>query len=47
LGDGNNAAGAKKLDAMRENIRKQKRAGPLSSIPKPAKAPEQYLPKEA
>jgi hypothetical protein len=43
LGDGNNAAGAKKLDAMRHNIRKHKRGGPLSSIPPKAKRPEQYL----
>ena len=43
LGDGNNAAGAKKLDGMRKNIRSHKRSGGLSSIPPKSKAPEQYL----
>jgi hypothetical protein len=43
LGDGNNEAGAAKLDQMRNNIRKHKRSGALSSIPPKAKAPEQYL----
>ena len=43
LGDGNNAAGAAKLDQMRQNIRAHKRKAPLSSIPPKAKAPEAYL----
>lgn len=43
LGDGNNAAGAAALDRMRENIRRQKRAAPVSKIPPKAKAPEHYL----
>ena len=43
LGDGNNEAGAKKLDQMRQNIRKHKRGGALDKIPPKAKAPEQYL----
>jgi len=43
LGDGNNEAGAKKLDNMRVNIRKHKRQGGLSSIPPKAKQPEQYM----
>jgi hypothetical protein len=43
LGDGNNEAGAAKLDKMRENIRKHKRSASHKSIPPAAKAPEQYL----
>lgn len=43
LGDGNTEAGAKKLDQMRQNVRKDKRKGGLDSISKPAKKPEQYL----
>lgn len=43
LGDGNTEAGAKKLDKMRQNIRKHKRAAPVTSIPNKAKTPEQYL----
>jgi hypothetical protein len=46
LGDGSNREGAKKLDAMREAIRKHKRSGPLKTIPPKAKSPLQYL-KEA
>lgn len=45
LGDGNNAAGARVLDSMRENIREHKRSAPASKIPPKAKAPEQYLKK--
>ena len=43
LGDGSNKEGAKKLDAMREAIRKHKRSGPLSTIPPKAKSPLAYL----
>ena len=47
LGDGNNAAGAKKLDKMRVGIREHKRSAPATKIPPKAKAPEAYLPKGA
>ncbi len=43
LGDGNNEAGAAKLDKMRENIRKHKRGASAKKIPPKAKQPEQYL----
>jgi len=43
LGDGSNEAGAAKLDRMRMNIRKHKRAAPMSKIPPKAKSPEQYM----
>jgi hypothetical protein len=43
LGDGSNKEGAKKLDAMREQIRKHKRSAPLNSIPPKAKSPLAYL----
>lgn len=43
LGDGNNAAGAKKLDKMRVGIRAHKRSAPPTKIPPKAKAPEAYL----
>lgn len=43
LGDGNTMAGAKKLDQMRENIRRHKRSAPHSSIPPQAKSIEAYL----
>jgi hypothetical protein len=43
LGDGSNKEGAKKLDAMREAIRKHKRSGPLNTIPPKAKSPLAYL----
>jgi hypothetical protein len=43
LGDGNNEAGAAKLDQMRQNIRAHKRSGPLSSIPPKAKPPLAYM----
>lgn len=46
LGDGSNKEGAKKLDAMREAIRKHKRSGSVKTIPPAAKSPLQYL-KEA
>jgi hypothetical protein len=42
LGDGNNAAGARKLDAFRENIRRHKRGGKVNLPPK-AKSLESYL----
>jgi hypothetical protein len=42
FGDGNNEAGAKKLDKFRENIRKHKRGGKISLPPK-AKSLEFYL----
>ena len=43
LGDGNNEAGAAKLDAMRKNIRTHKRSAPADKIPPKAKAPEAYM----
>ena len=43
LGDGNTDAGAAKLDAMRENIRKHKRSAPPSKIPPKAKPVKAYL----
>jgi hypothetical protein len=43
LGDGSNKEGAKKLDAMREAIRKHKRSGSLKSIPPKAKSPLAYM----
>jgi len=43
LGDGNTAAGAKRLDEMRENIRSHKRAGGLNQIAAKAKDPHAYL----
>jgi hypothetical protein len=43
LGDGNNEAGARKLDKMRENIRRHKRSAPSKSIPPRAKDPHSYL----
>lgn len=46
LGDGSNKEGAKKLDAMREMIRKHKRSGSVKTIPPKAKSPLQYF-KEA
>ena len=42
LGDGNNAAGARKLDMFRENLRKHKRGGKVTLPPK-AKSLENYL----
>lgn len=46
LGDGSNEAGARKLDAMREEIRKQKRSAPVADIPPKARAPLSYLKKK-
>lgn len=43
LGDGNNAAGARQLDQMRQAIRTQKRGAPASRIPPTAKSPLEYL----
>lgn len=43
LGDGNTAAGAAKLDQMRESIRRHKRSAPHDSIPPKAKSIEAYL----
>lgn len=45
LGDGNTAAGAKKLDQMRENIRAHKRSAGRKSIPPKAKNISSYLKK--
>jgi len=42
LGDGNNAAGARKLDIFRENIRRHKRGGKVN-LPPRAKSLESYL----
>jgi hypothetical protein len=42
LGDGNNAAGARKLDSFRENIRRHKRGGKVM-LPPRAKSLESYL----
>lgn len=43
LGDGSTEAGAAKLDAMREQVRKHKRSAPKSKIPPKAKSPLQYM----
>jgi len=43
LGDGNNSEGARKLDMMREAVRRHKRAAPASKIPPKAKEPHAYL----
>jgi len=43
LGDGNNEAGAKKLDAMREQVRTHKRSASPDKIPPMAKEPMAYL----
>ena len=42
LGDGNNAAGARKLDVFRKNIRRHKRGGKVN-LPPRAKSLESYL----
>jgi len=42
LGDGNNAAGARKLDVFRENIRRHKRGGKVN-LPPRSKSLESYL----
>lgn len=43
LGDGNNAAGAKKLDGMRAAVRSHNRSAPASKIPPISKSPLSYL----
>ncbi len=43
LGDGNTEAGARRLDEMREAIRRHKRSAPAGSIPPAAKDPMKYL----
>lgn len=43
LGDGSNKEGAKKLDSMREAIRKHKRSAPANKIPPKAKSPLAYM----
>lgn len=43
LGDGNSEAGARKLDEMRERIRRHKRSAPANKIPPQAKDPMKYL----
>lgn len=43
LGDGNNEEGARRLDAMREQIRGHKREAPPTEIPPQAAPPEEYL----
>lgn len=45
LGDGNNAAGAERLDEMRRRLRAHKRKAPPERIPPKAKKPEAYLKK--
>lgn len=43
LGDGSPSEGARKLDKMRERVRKHKRSAPASKIPPKAKDPMVYL----
>jgi hypothetical protein len=43
LGNGSSDAGAKRLDEMRQAIRKHKRAAPINKIPPKAKSPLEYL----
>jgi hypothetical protein len=43
LGDGNPEEGARRLDKMRENVRKHKRGTSAKKIPPKALPPEQYL----
>lgn len=43
LGDGSNDAGARRLDEMREAIRRHKRSAPASAIPPLARSPLAYL----
>lgn len=45
LGDGNTEAGARRLDEMRERVRRHKRSAGAKSIPPPAKSPLEYLKK--
>ena len=47
LGDGSSKEGAKKLDQMREAIRKHKRAAPVNKIPPKAKSALAYLKESA
>jgi hypothetical protein len=46
IGDGNNAEGARRLDAMVQNLRAHKRSAPNDSIPPSAREPESYLEEE-
>jgi hypothetical protein len=43
LGNGSSDAGAKRLDEMRQAIRKHKRSAPVDKIPPKAKSPLEYL----
>jgi hypothetical protein len=43
LGGGDNKAGAKILDGMREKLRAHKRSAPTSKIPPKAKSPLDYI----
>lgn len=43
LGDGDNAAGARKLDELREQLRAHKRSAPDDEIAPPAEGPLSYL----
>ena len=43
IGDGNNAAGAAKLDQLREQLRAQKRSAPAGQIPPPTGALSSYM----
>ena len=45
LGDGNTEAGARRLDEMREQVRRHKRSAGAKNIPPPAKSPLEYLKK--
>jgi hypothetical protein len=46
LGDGNNAAGARSLDQLRQAVRTHKRSAPADKIPPKAKPAVKYLPKK-
>lgn len=43
LGNGSSDAGAKRLDEMRQSIRKHRRSAPIDKIPPKAKSPLEYL----
>jgi hypothetical protein len=43
LGDGNNTAGAQRLDEMRAAVRQHKRGAPASKIPPKALSPLAYM----
>jgi hypothetical protein len=43
LGGGDNKAGAKILDGLREKLRAHKRSAPTSKIPPKAKSPLDYI----